>query len=183
MIWIPIWIQFFSYKILLCTPRFYKLKFIEKKLYTNNLYTEILYTNFTCLSWISIWIQFFHTKYCFIRVSTYKVLCVQSFHVYISMYKVYILKYVFLFFCFFLKSTPYGTGAPRPHVGNCALSPHFPYGSIQFERKINRKWDKLAKDTCLLIPITSLYQLQKRREHSKLYHEIYNRKHFTNILH
>lgn len=101
MIWIPIWIQLFSYKILLCTPRFYKLKFIEKKLYTKNLYTEILYTNFTCLSWISIWIQFFHTKYCFIRVSTYKVLCVQSFHVYISMYKVYILKYVFLFFCFF----------------------------------------------------------------------------------
>lgn len=182
MIWIPIWIQFFSYKILLCTPRFYKLKFIEKKLYTKNLYTEILYTNFTCLSWISIWIQFFHTKYCFIRVSTYKVLCVQSFHVYISMYKVYILKYVFLFCCFFLKSTPYGTGAPRPHVGNCALSPHFPYGSIQFGRKIKGSgisWQKILAFSSQLHPSISC----KNGENIQNCIMIYNRKHFTNILH
>lgn len=64
----------------------------------------------------------------------------------------------FYFFVFFLKSTPYGTGAPRPHVGNCALSPHFPYGSIQFGRKIKGSgisWQKILAFSSQLHPSIS----------------------------
>lgn len=183
MIWIPIWIQFFSYKILLCTPRFYKLKFIEKN------YTQKICTPKFCTQILHAWVGFqFEFNFFIQNIALLEFLHIKFYVYKVSMYIFPCIKFIysnmsFYFFVFFLKSTPYGTGAPRPHVGNCALSPQFPYGSIQFERKINRKWDKLAKDTCLLVPITFLYQLQKRREHSKLYHEIYNRKHFTNILH
>lgn len=103
MIWIPIWIQFFSYKILLCTPRFYKLKFIEKN------YTQKICTPKFCTQILHAWVGFqFEFNFFIQNIALLEFLHIKFYVYKVSMYIFPCIKFIysnmsFYFFVFFWK--------------------------------------------------------------------------------